>query len=754
MSTNDLEGLDEATLKEIEELRSITPEKHGNALFAQAQFNLGAIFIRGENIEEALNTFSNIQRSHSSALYAAAQYTIGEILENEGQTNSALKVWKNIKHSDDPKVYAATQYYIGFVSYERSDTKEALSVWSAIKRSDNIQAYIEAQFDIGFYLEEIGDIEGAISAWNNIERLDDPKLYGQAQFNIGSNLLEINEIKEALLVWHSIDKLDNSEAYAKAQLRIGSTLAEKGNYSDGLLAWCNVERSDDSEAYAKAQFRIASFLIGFKYNKAAIVELQLIKLTDDAEAYAKAQFNIGFLLNNNDDIEGALRAFRNIKSDNDIEAFGNAQYAIGGILISYSPLTDYSAAKTSFELARKMFPYEAQCYIRICEILNSLETESFGLSALKLLNTVLNIIKILTLDFNKYDNEEKPFERKLAHYTSTYTSNLLIGDNKKKRSPSLFRLNTINNVNDPSEGQLLVRKLKEIKSNEFYPLDFNERSHAFISCFTFNNDSLNQFRLYGKEKDKEASGMSLVFRKDFFQSENFIGGISHLSIGRDTSENISDPNKNNTNLNSTKLEDGEKSKEVLKRPVMRCVYLDPTSEYFHLAQRNRLTFFREFGDKVIVVNGTKRLQAEYEWKLYEKYIDNITSKFEKGYETLKVIYKEVEQEIDSIRVNLDASKAEELIGFTEEILLPLKYLIKHSAFREEQECRMIYITSIDRPEVIMEYGSFLYVEYEPSVKDHLDKIYIAPAALHHKRYFDHTLKDVDVPVEVSGNVFR
>ena len=67
---------------------------------------------------------------------------------------------------------------------------------------------------------------------------------------------------------------------------------------------------------------------------------------------------------------------------------------------------------------------------------------------------------------------------------------------------------------------------------------------------------------------------------------------------------------------------------------------------------------------------------------------------------------------------------------------------------------MIYITSIDSPEVTMDYGSFLYVKYEPSVKDHLDKIYIAPAALQHKRYFDHILKDVDVPVEVSGNVFR
>lgn len=754
MNIDDMKGLDEETRKKIEELQKVTLEKDGVELFVAAQVTFGKLLFDNGFNSRAIKAYSNIQRSYDSNLYAATQYTIGEILENEGETKKALKYLKNIEHSDDPKIYAAAQYYIGFILSESNDIKGAVSIWSAIKRSDSIKAYIESQFDIGFYLKESGDIEGAISAWRNIDRLDDPELYSQAQFNIGSNLLEINKIEEALTVWRNIDKFGNPEAYAKAQLRIGSTLTERGDYQGGLLAWCNIEREDNLEAYAKAQFKVASFLIDFEYIQAAIVELQLIKLIDDAEAYAKAQFNIGFLLDKNNDVEGALKAFRNIKRDNDIEAYGKAQYAIGGILISYSPLTDYSVAKTSFELAREMFPYEAQCYIKICEILNFLETESFGLSSLKLLNTVLSIVGILTLDFNKYDNEEKPFERKLAHYTSTYTSNLLIGDNKTKKSPSFFRLNTINNVNDPSEGQLLVRKLKEIKSNEFYPLDFNEKSHAFISCFTFNHDSLNQFRLYGKENDKEASGMSLVFRKDFFQSKNFIGGISHLSIGGDKSENISNPNKNNVNLHSVKLEDGERSKEVLKQSVMRCVYLDPTSEYFHLAQRNRLTFYREFGDKVIVINGNKRPQAEYEWELYEKYISNITSKFKKAYDTLKVIYKEVEKEIDNVEASLGASKAKEMNEFAEEILLPLKYLVKHSAFREEQECRMIYITSIDRPEVTMEYGSFLYVEYEPSVKEHLDKVYIAPAALHHKRYFDHLLKDVDVPVEVSGNVFR
>ena len=579
--------------------------------------------------------------------------------------------------------------------------------------------FAKAQYSIGMALMDKGFLDEAISELMKVNKNDSAEGYVLSQEYIGDILKKQNKVDQAIDTWKSIKKDHDSKVYLRANYKIGEALIERDNVEEAILYWEAIDENDHPNLYPTIQLLIGRFLIRKNKIKEAIHALSKITEKQNPEKYAEAQITIGKQL-----------------------------------IITDKSNENIAKARISFSNAEKYFPYETYCYKKICNVMEIIETKSFGLNTFKLLNLVLDIVSILTLDFSKYADEEKPFERKLAHYTSTYTSNLLIGDNKTKRSPSFFRLNTINNVNDPSEGQLLVRKLKEVKSNEFYPLDFNERFHAFISCFTFNHDSLNQFRLYGKENDKEASGMSLVFRKDFFKSKNFIGGISHLSIGEDRSENISDSNKNNVNLHSVKIEDEERSKEVLKRSVMRCVYLDPTSEYFHLAQRNRLTFYREFGDKVIMINGNKRPQAEYEWELYEKYIGNITSKFKKAYDTLKVIYKEVEQETNNIRVNFDVSKAKELSEFTEEILLPLKYLIKHSAFREEQECRMIYITSVDKPEVTMEYGSFLYVEYKTSVKDHLDKIYIAPAALQHKRYFDNILKDVDVPVEISGNVFR
>ena len=93
-----------------------------------------------------------------------------------------------------------------------------------------------------------------------------------------------------------------------------------------------------------------------------------------------------------------------------------------------------------------------------------------------------------------------------------------------------------------------------------------------------------------------------------------------------------------------------------------------------------------------------------------------------------------------------------------DILLPLKYLIKHSAFQEEQECRMIYMTSLDDEKVKMEFGRFLYVEYEADVRDNLDKIYIAPAATQYQPYLSKLLcesKDKKkVRIELSNNPYR
>lgn len=295
--------------------------------------------------------------------------------------------------------------------------------------------------------------------------------------------------------------------FAQAQFNIGCELSDRGDFQGALLVWSNIERSIDSDIYAKAKVKSGFLFKKQKDINEAITEWSKVQRIDNAEAYAVAQANIGQLLFDKPTV--AKKAFFSIRRSDSPRIYALSQFKLGLIFINENNIEE---AEKSFNIAKSYYPYESCCCEKICDLLKFSETKSFGLSLLDLLNIVLDIVDILTLNFSKYADEEKPFERKLAHYTSTYTSNLLLGNDKNNTRPSSFRLNTINNVNDPSEGQLLIRKLKGVKNNSFVPLAFDEKFHAFISCFTFNHDSLNQFRLYGKQDNKEASGMSLVFK--------------------------------------------------------------------------------------------------------------------------------------------------------------------------------------------------------------------------------------------------
>ena len=249
----------------------------------------------------------------------------------------------------------------------------------------------------------------------------------------------------------------------------------------------------------------------------------------------------------------------------------------------------------------------------------------------------------MKLDFGSSLIEEKSSERKLAHYTSTHTTNLLLSLDEKNELPSSFRLNTINNVNDPSEGHLLINYLNDSKEGYFRAPDFDKKLQAFITCFTFNHDSLNQFRLYGKQDNKEASGISLVSNKGFFQKYNSTVGLSYVAF---------EDNSKGNSTTSVHYESGENNIEAInkikKQPVMRCVYLDPTSDYIHLAQRNRLTFFREFNDEIVQLGSEQISKAEHEWKKYQSFIDKKTEDFRRAFIDLKIAYKAIAEELNKI----------------------------------------------------------------------------------------------------------
>jgi len=756
--------------------------------YMRLQVNIGIALKNIGNNEKALKLWSDIDRVEDLEAYASAQFYIGALLSENGDNQSAIAIWNNIERTDHLDIYTKGQLYIGHALFEQENYNDAISAWSNIKSSENSELYAEAKLHIGNALDKNNKHDKALIAWNSVNHEDNPKSYANAQLNIGSALNKKNEINKALIAWGNIDyeyspqayaqaqfnigvtsykgdnkdfalsalqkigHADNPNVYAKAQYVIAKILKEKNDYEGALKSLCNIERSDDLETYANAELVISSLLDEVGNHTSSLEALSRIEHQDSAIAYSLALWLIGSDFQKKGSIDEAIKKWRGIKLIDAPEIYAFTQYQIGFFLISDHESKKYTEARNAFINAESAYTYEAYCYKKICDLLLDVKLEAVGKKAWQLLDKTLEIVEILQLDFGQDSNEEKSPERKLAHYTSTDTANLLLEVNEEKNLPSAFRLNTINNVNDPSEGQLLHNYLKGGKEQSFHAPDFDDKLHAFIGCFTFNHDSLNQFRLYGKQDNKEASGVSLVFQKEFFQSYNSLEGLSFLSLKSEVQSLNNHTVVNKQSIIEKKTDD---KISLSKKPVMRCVYLDPTSDYIHLAQRNRLTFFREFGDeKIKISNGNiDIIWADVEWEKYKFELRSKTKDFEKAFKELKVIYKELTKHLADLE-NFESDILIDISTLANEILLPLKYLIKHSAFQEEQECRIVYITSLDAPEVILQRKKFLFVEYEAKVKENLNKVYIAPAATEYQLYLAWLLRNTNVKIELSNNPYR
>jgi len=295
----------------------------------------------------------------------------------------------------------------------------------------------------------------------------------------------------------------------------------------------------------------------------------------------------------------------------------------------------------------------------------------------------LEIISELQVPILIKDKDEKIIvnEMPVSYYTKKNVSeNLLFGC-------SYFRLNSINTSNDPKEGITLLYYLFDIKDEEEkmkknieFPPQIEEEFGAFAACFILNNDSLNQFRLYGKTDEKEGTGVSISLNADFF------------------SEKIS---------NCIKMESEAKNKDKGNTlPLFRCIYIDPkTAKIVSLGQKEECVFYREN-------------KTEEEYNRYKKEIENKKEIISSKLEILKKNIKDWKLDTDIVH----------------RLLLNLRYLVKHAAFKEEQECRIVKIKKLTdgiegdprEREIQPDENNRLYVNYLKLNTENVAKICYGP----------------------------
>lgn len=776
--------MDKEIQRKIEDLSLITREKDGGKAYAEAQFMIGQIYDEQGNSDKAIEHWNKISRDDDKEMFAKAQFNIGVNYYQQGDTQKALEAWQSISREDDAETFARSQLNIGLYYHEKGDIQNALKFWKSISRKDNAEQFGRAQFMIGLEYYKQGDAEEALETWQTISREDDTKTFAQAQFHIGLNYDDQGDSKKAIETWQNIAREDDIKTFAQAQFYIGLNYEELGDSKTALKAWKSITREDDAKHFAKAQYKI-----GLTYEKEgkqseAIQAWNRITLDDGKVEFTFAQLKMGITYYEKYKIEKSWQniAYLPLVELNKQDFLAKFNY-IGmkdSAIKSLKHLESFDLIDTnlndSVKLLRAMIYFEEKHFCQAKSAFDDVPYNSENRYYAHIYKTILSdeignkegfhrlfqlVDKIRDVLFIKLNAQDTQFERKLAHYTSVPVINNLF----KSDNPSDFRLNTINNVNDPTEGQLIFEYLSKNKIAGSVSV-FDDDYQAFISCFTLNHDHLNQFRLYGKSEGREATGVSLVFGSEFFNDSlsyhnitsnndktdsqsKMITQLSETLITDKKSEItiplISEETLDNKNFHCLYQKDkkSETPKPKLsKQPVFRCVYVDPQSGFVSIAQRDEITFYRE---NCFNKNENDIEQSASDWQDYLDFISKKELEVKKLLEDLKNAYQNIDK--------ADRKKHKNLI---EDILLPIRYLFKHSAFHEEQECRMIHITTLHDELVQTDFDKkFMYINYGEDVKSNIKQVYIGSESSSYQPFIMKLLgQDKAKHVHISHSPFR
>lgn len=608
---------------------------------------------------------------------------------------------------NDPNnlILAEKFYLLGFIKLQQNLLSEAEHYFKEIKKDWDIKFYAQAIYDLGVLKETQEDISVAQSYWESIEYDWSPEIYASAKLNLGALAFDIGNPHLAKKYWLEIKKDWSPDIYIKAQFNLGKLHIDEKDYSNASFFFQKIMPQENEKIYASAVPHLIH--IAF-YEK---------KYTDIIKYALSLQYEWDPLVYN------VSRQAMLIVSRSCVELF------------DWEESNKYLQHIDTPELS-----YEKNCLQLISDHKNK---------SLLSIYTKVNEIKkalLITQDKSNY------YCLNIAHYTSSNTALKILKDtNDKNYSP--FRLSSIEFMNDPKEGSIIYEWLG-------IPSPIGHRtSCAFASCFSFNHDSLNQFRLYGKQDNIETTGVSIVFNLDFFINNQ--NGSTHIIKG-------------SQKTNSLYKKGDIPQQMVSKYPLYRCIYFDPTTHYFKVAKRSEYSFYKELvnldTDKLEVQLAEYMLHSSIQsgvftkniyddsiefkandsrsvklHKLYKSYLHSI----EAGEKELNTLISELKQTVQKI-----VKTTPHLTPVLYELLLPLRYLIKHPAFEEEQECRMLAILPLDHEKINSDPENLsFYINYDVPARKYVNKIYLGEGAKSQRIFFEHILSDPE-KIKNSSNPFR
>ena len=515
------------------------------------------------------------------------------------------------------------------------------------------------------YSEAIKCFDIAIALKNDCEKVYNYK--GNALSNSDDNEEAIKNYDKAI---------ELKPDYAYPYNNKGLVLSELGNYEEAIKCYDKaIELNPD---YTYSYYNKGFVLQEIGNNEEAIKCYdKVIELKPD---YAGAYNNKGVVFHNLGNYEEAIKNYdKAIELKNDL-AYNNKRIVLQ-ILEEKKQNKDFPEDLKETYLSL----YDSDFFNKATNGLSEDIKQHYE----TIYNLSLKILNVLQI------KKEDKHERGVAHYTSKKVSQILFFDKEKDKEGNQksipFQLSSVTNSNDIQEGKTLFNYLFD--NQKICPQ--SEQFVAFVGCFMFNYDNLNQFRLYGKDEGtKEGTGISIVMKPDFFSL------IGKSPIQQEVRKTSHDDNR---------------------EPLFRCIYIDPeTNQFVSVGHRDFHTFYKT---KDILYN---RENKEDHIKEIAKDVIEYKNGIDKKNETIKDYLEELKNKINEAR----EQKLDDRVIC--DLLLNLRYLVKHVAFKEEQECRIVKIkrpceADNEQPIDENEKHERFYVNYLP-LRDCIKKIYFGPKA--------------------------
>ncbi|MDR0976481.1 MAG: tetratricopeptide repeat protein [Prevotellaceae bacterium] len=627
-------------------------------------------------------------------------------------------------------------YNKGLLLYSTKHYDEAITCFDkAIElEPDNNKAW----YNKGLLLYSIKRYDKAITYFDKIIELEPDNL--EALYCKGLSLNSLERYEEAITYFNKIIELepDNLEALYSKGLSLNSlerykeaitcyNKAIKLNPKMGLLIWC--QKGSALNSLGRYEEAITYFDKAIKLNP------------NNGIAWCQKGETLIFLERYKEAIKCFNKAIPLYPSEEPNWARKNKG-------VAYVKLHRKYPDKYSLEKAKDLFKKSGLCsdiiavYSSVLSQLTERERMDIALLMIEEDNTYKQISKkesLVGTDKEKYYKKifiksrailsslhvkEKEARQGIAHYTTPKMLRILIledlkkeeeknskneGKEKeakdKKKHPSPLRLHLINLLNDSREGRTLMDYL----CGEYNPEE-DSSIIALSASFTFNRDCLNQFRLYGKEDGKEGAGVSIIVKESFFANTP-IAPSKNDRIENDLKKQITSSESRKTfasltNLSSTTKTEITSDLKDDRKALFRCLYVDPvTQQVISVGQREEYTFYRD------------RLTGKEDDETKEKIKKQVGKNIKKYREDMNKLIEEIQKEIDNI---LKIIKENDLdFNIVAELLVDLRCLTKHVAFREEQECRIVKVVDYMKDDKVKhrdDYGQ-LYTDYLPLIPD-------------------------------------